>query len=237
MVSLLVGASTRVAYASSNTFATDYVGAYNTLTGVYAFITAPSVSNAYYINNYAYFMLNAWICASGGCGVAYDFLQVGFWFYSSGIGVGQVKWTSALNYNSQPQPTGVSYVAGDQYDFSIEYESASQCWNVFIDDQTAGSSASFSTDCNIGLTYVDQTNVGSGVFLENANSNSNWYQGLGSISATYAMAQWSGNWNYWPIDYQGTFDCSGNLANNVISGSLVDGGSSYWSASGMPLAC
>lgn len=237
LILVMIGGSARAVYAS-HSFGTDYDSESSTVTGLYTEITAPSVANAYNQNTGSYFLLNVYVCNSG-CS-SYDFIQVGFEFTSyGGSGIGKVVWTDQSTYSSYPQSTGVPYVAGDVYDMSIDYDTATSCWSVWIIDSTSGNSgnAPFSAGCNAGLTYVYEPTPNSGVFFENMNANTNWYTNLGTLQATYSQSLFSNGWSYWNTDVQVTYDCHGNIANIATSGALSHYHTTTWSASGMPLAC
>jgi len=173
-------------------------------------------------------------------GSSFYILQNGLYFIS---GTGWVVWANSGTvppYSINQYPINrIPYVPAHSYWFTISFTNG--IWWMCANDNHVPNGGSYTCedDSNaIGTTIVADFNTS--IYVENHNTNLNWYQGFSSpLRAAYAriyrngVAQWWGNQHFHTND-----SCSTNWPPaNAITGSLVNGGSGYFTLSGVPVKC
>ncbi len=164
------------------------------------------------------------------------FMQVGLLFIA---GYGKVVYTND-NFGLEAQDFSISYVAGHQYSFAIQYSGTSGTWYQIAADITAQDADLFTATNASGTKLYNFEHTSA--WFENYNANSNWYSGFNStLTAFYAkesteIEQPENNLQNWGGTSIIVRDSNNQIiTNNVITGNLANGGSANWSLSNMPL--
>jgi len=158
-------------------------------------------------------------------GTARPFVQCGHVFYSDGTGA-NIWSTTSYNYEAQPFD-GVAYVEDHRYEFTVAYGGSSFGWWMGCED--LGYDFQYFPDARIGGDHL-VTDIGTGVFFENWNTNSGWYSNFTNPCYALGAADFNGNWKYWDHETITILDAWGNTSSNngKVTGTLVSGGTTYW---------
>lgn len=159
-------------------------------------------------------------------------MQTGFLFHPQNSD-GRTVWTDTVE-SCGSITTSVAYVDGAQYRFSIWTSTTSSKWTAAVlklDDGQA-----FATSRSGQNSFTMKTNDWhTTVWLENASHFTTWDNQFTSDPWAQAWLRKPNNisWNQWDADTQDVRDCDGVHPDNVISGSLSNGGTATWSATVM----
>lgn len=136
----------------------------------------------------------------------------------------------------QPYAGLPTCISGRSYNLTISRSGG--VWNYCIRDNTSGTylcqQRSQATGTNMSLS------LNTSVWVENWNTNSNWYIGFTSPLHAYdAYLFRNGSPQTWSSQHRHTLDaCTSSWpVGSAISGSLVSRGDAYFYLSGVPLKC
>jgi hypothetical protein len=163
-------------------------------------------------------------------------LQNGFLFED---GVGKVVWTTtALGYSAQDY--SLLYFLNHSYFFSLTYTNSH--WWACVNDNYFSGGITYECgreDVIVGTSIALDPNTA--VWVENGNTNSNWYQGFSAqLEARGARIYRNGVGQYWSNQHIHTsHSCSSSwpAANVMGTSTLVGGASGYFTLSAAPLRC
>lgn len=175
-------------------------------------------------------------------GSSFYFLQNGITFWSSGTA--WIVWTDTT-HGYQIQQYDVTKISYDpshpSYWFTITY--SNNIWYMCANDNFYLDGSHYwcvSETSAVGNNLKLSTNTS--VWIENSNTNSNWYQGFGSpyqLQVKKARIYRNGIGNNWTTEQKLTNGPCGTTwpVNNALSGTLTYGGNGYFLLPGVPLAC
>ena len=151
-------------------------------------------------------------------------------------GVGRLIWTdTTLGYVNQYY--SFPYSANQIYWFTITYGSGLwwMCgYNVRIPSQGGCNTEPNGVGTTLGL------DPNTSIYVENQNTDPNWYQGFSSPFWAYgAQIYRNGSGYYWSTQHHHTQDyCSSNWPPNLaLSGTLINGYGAGWNLPNVPLLC
>ncbi len=160
-------------------------------------------------------------------------LQNGLEFWN---GIGRVVWTDT-SWGYSDQPYNIAYIPAHHYWFSITFTNGIW-WMCAMEYQQPQTYQCRSETRGVGTTlgYDSDTSV----WVENQNTDPNWYQGFDTyLFAYYATIYRNGIGQYWATQHHHTSDhCSSNWPPaNALGGSLLNGGAGFFRLSGVPVNC
>jgi hypothetical protein len=194
-------------------------------------LTAPATTGPNNTQGFA-FLNNVWNNAA-----TYNFIQDGLLFQGT---QGGVVWTDYWN-SLVLKPLGVPYFHGHTYWFTIT-RSTSSIWYACGYDVANPSTYTCKSSQSSGTNLVENGNTA--VWIENANTASNWYSGWSSpLSGRNAKYYRGGNPYNWTIHAE-WLKClaSGQQwpdlsSGGAITGTLTNNGIANWHLPYVPLAC
>lgn len=162
-------------------------------------------------------------------------LQNGFAFLN---GTGIVFFTNSTA-NFSIQAFNISYTATHLYWFTISYTNAK--WWMCVNDQNIPNGASYVCQDDPNAPGTQMTyGLDTSVWVEDWNTNPNWYQGFGLFNAYQARLYRNGVGQQWTTQHLHTADaCTANYpTTNAITGSgLVNGQSVTFALDKVPPYC
>jgi hypothetical protein len=208
-------------------FATDYFTGSATITGVFATLTNPTVSNSPKV----FFLVNGIESGANDANGCIPADKSSDYFGQSGLNFwnGYAMYTDT-SFSCFTNNAMIPYTAGDLYLGEI-YSSTGPKWNIITLDQNSGLSHMYTTTFTTASSNLKTSDPNTSVWLENQMTSTNWASDFSTSIQAANAKYYSSGWTLWGSDTQTVQDCSGNTkTQNVMNNNLVSGHTQTWNA-------